>query len=431
MERTASPPNPSLRILIVSLNFAPEETATGKYTGELASWLAARGHAVDAIAGLPHYPEWRVRDKYKGKGLWEESLDGVRVLRTPHPVPESGSVSAKKRILMELGFSFASLRWWIPILFSRHRYDAVIAICPPLQTAVMPVIYSVIRRVPWILHVQDFQVDAALRLGMLRMGKLDRMLFRLENFFLRRATRVSSITPSMCRRAVEKGAKDSHTWHVPNWADITHITPGERDNTFRSELGVSPDDVLVMYAGAIATKQGLDVLIDAASTMKEDSRYHFVIVGNGSDRERLEARAYELGLPRLQFLDLQPRARLGEMLSAADIHLVIQKREAADLVMPSKLTNILASGRPSIATADSGTALWDVLEDGGCGTCVPPEDVVALADAIRSLGDDAPARSRKGEQARRYAEANLEQAVILEAFEQQLTTLAREHSNQS
>lgn len=133
---------PNLRVLIVSLNFSPEETATGKYTGELAQWLASRGHDVDAIAGLPHYPEWRVQAGYAGKGLWKESLEGVTVFRTPHPVPASGSVSAKKRILMELGFSFASLYWWSRILFSRKRYDVVIAICPPLQTAVMPTLYG-------------------------------------------------------------------------------------------------------------------------------------------------------------------------------------------------------------------------------------------------------------------------------------------------
>lgn len=421
--------SPHLRVLVVSLNFSPEETATGKYTGELAQWLAYRGHEVDAIAGLPHYPEWRVQPGYAGKGLWKESLEGVTVFRTPHPVPASGSVSAKKRILMELGFSFASLYWWSRILFSRKRYDVVIAICPPLQTAVMPTLYRALRRVPWVLHVQDFQVDAALRLGMLKMGKLDRLLFALENFFLRRATRVSSITPSMCRRANEKGADTDRTWLSPNWADITQITPTDRDNSFRKELGVSPDDVLVMYAGAIATKQGLDVLLDAAHKMKDDDRFHFVIVGNGSDRERLEERAAELGLPRLHFVDLQPRARLGEMLGAADIHLVIQKREAADLVMPSKLTNILAAGRPAIATADQGTALWDALEDGGCGVCTPAGDSAALADAVRSLGNDAPARQAKGKKARAYAEDNLDQDRILQAFEQKLLALAGRVSN--
>lgn len=423
------PNTPHLRILIVSLNFAPEETATGMYTGEMAKWLAKRGHHVDAIAGLPHYPEWKVRPDYKGKGLWKEALDGVTVFRTPHTVPSGSGVSAKQRILMELSFSFSSLYWWARILFSRKRYDVVIAICPPLQTAVMPTLYRFIRRVPWVLHVQDFQVDAALRLGMLTLGKLDRLLFALENFFLRRATRVSSITPSMCRRANEKGADTGRTWLSPNWADIAQITPTDPNNSFRKELGASPDDVLVMYAGAIATKQGLDVLLDAAHEMKDDGCFHFVIVGNGSDRERLEARATELGLPRLRFLDLQPRARLGEMLGAADIHLVIQKREAADLVMPSKLTNILAAGRPAIATAEQGTALWDALEDGGCGICTPPGDSAALAEAMRSLGNDASSREAKGLKARAYAEDNLDQDRILQAFEQKLLTLAGRDSN--
>ena len=165
--------------------------------------------------------------------------------------------------------------------------------------------------------------------------------------------------------------------------------------------------------------------------MKDDARFHFVIVGNGSDRERLEARAAELGLPRLHFLDLQPRARLGEMLGTADIHLVIQKREAADLVMPSKLTNILAAGRPAIATAEQGTALWDALEDGGCGVCTPPGVSAALAKALSKLGTDAGERDAKGLKARQYAEENLDQDAILHAFEQKLFTLVGRKSNTS
>ncbi len=312
-----------MRILVVSLNFAPEETATGFYTGAFAKWLASNGHSVDAIAGLPHYPEWRVREEYAGKGLWKEAMSGVNVFRTPHTVPSGSAVSARHRILMEVSFSVASLPWWVRILFARRRYDAVISVCPPMQTAVMPWLYGVLRRVPWIFHVQDFQVDAALRLDMLKLGGAGKLLYRIENFLLRRATVVPSITPAMCRRAVEKGGDLDNCWHVPNWADVHGITPGERDNAFRRELGVTSDQVLVIYAGAIATKQGLDVVLDAADSVRSDARYQFVLVGNGSDRQRLEARAAEMKLPNLRFLDLQPRERLSEMLNTADIHLVV------------------------------------------------------------------------------------------------------------
>jgi colanic acid biosynthesis glycosyl transferase WcaI len=412
-----------LRLLIVSLNYAPELTATGKYTGELAEWLAGRGHQVEAIAGLPHYPDWEVHPDYRGKGVYVEPLNGVGVFRTPHYVPRAGRVSASGRILMECSFTLAALRWWIPILMRRSRYDVVIAVCPPMQDALMPWVYGLIRRVPWVFHIQDFQVDAAVRLGMLKVGAFGRLIYAIENFLVRRASRVSTITQSMQQRALDKGASADRSWLVPNWADISRVRPGPRDNEFRRSLGLGGDQVLVMYAGGMGAKQGLEVVVQTAELLKGDRCVQFVMVGTGADRSRLESKAQELGLPNLRFLPVQPLERLSEMLAAGDIHLIVQRAEAADLVMPSKLTNILAAGRASIATTECGTALHDVLVGHDCGLCVAAENAVALRDAIVRLGGDVEVRERMGASARAYAETYLDRDAILGRFETQLRQL--------
>lgn len=412
-----------MRLLFVSLNFAPEPTATGKYTGEMAKWFADRGHDVEVIAGLPHYPQWKVWESYRRRGFRREQLEGVSVMRAPHSVPDAANVSSLARITMESSFTLASLWWWSRLLIRRRRFDVVIAVCPPMQDALVPWLYGLLRRVPWVFHVQDFQVDAAMRLNMLKGKVLGRALYSIENFFLSRATAVSSITPAMCRRAIEKGAKPDNTWCVPNWADIDSVVPGPHVNEFREELGVSSEQILVMYAGGLGTKQGLEVVLTAASMLGDDKRFQFVLIGGGSAREGLLRQARELHLDNLEFLELQPKERLPAMLTAADIHLVIQRRNAADLVMPSKLTNILAAGRPTIATAEQGTALWDVLEDEGAGRCVAPEDPEALVVALREVADSKERREAMGQNARRYAEANLGQNAILERFETRLYDL--------
>jgi colanic acid biosynthesis glycosyl transferase WcaI len=415
-----------MRILIYGLNYAPEPTGTGKYTGELAAWLAARGHAVEVICGLPHYPQWRLDPVYAGGRARVETLAGVRVFRVPHFVPAADGLGARARIRLESSFTLSSARYWLPRFFARSRPEVVIAVMPPMQVAVWPWLYAWLRRVPWVLHVQDLQVDAALRLGLLKGRGFGRFLYWIESFLLRRATRVSTITEAMRARVVAKGVRDGRTWLLPNWADISAVHPGPRENDFRRELGVADDAVVAMYAGNMGEKQGLEIVLQAAALCRNDPRLIFVMVGAGAARPRLEQHAAELKLPNLRFLPLQPVEKLGEMLAAGDIHLVVQRRDAADLVMPSKLANILASGRCCLATAEPGTALHEVVHGHGLGEVVPPGQAAALAAMLRRLAADRERRETCASKARAYAEQSLDKERILAAFEKRLLALARQ-----
>lgn len=415
------------RILIYGLNYAPEPTGTGKYTGEMAAWLAARGHQVDAIAAPPHYPAWEVDPSYRTKGRHVEYLDGVRVWRVPLFVPRAEHAGARNRILMETSYTLNALRHWALILTRRRSYDAVIAITPPLQIGVFPALYRWLRGVPWTLHVQDLQVDAALRLELIRPGRMGRMLYAFESGLLRRASAVSTISEGMRRRIIAKGIEESRAWLVPNWSDLNFVRPLSRVNTFRrSLLGIGDDEVVLLYAGNMGEKQGLEIVLQVADRLRSETSVRFVMVGDGVARQRLVQRASELALPNVLFLPVQPRERLPEMLAAGDVHLVVQTREAADLVMPSKLTNILAAGRPAVATAAPGTALHEVVAGHGAGLVVPPEDAEALTEAVRSLVRVPALRAEMGRKAREYAEHYLDRDAILSRFESRLLQLITE-----
>lgn len=412
-----------MRLLVYSLNYAPEPTGTGKYTGEMAAWLAQQGHDVDAIAAPPYYPAWELESCYRGKGLHTEMLQGVWVMRVPLYIPPLESLSARGRILMECSFSLISMRYWIPILLSRRRYDAVIAVCPPMQIGLFPAIYSMLRRIPWVYHIQDLQVDEATRLGMLHSRAFAKMLYRIEAFLLHKATRVSTITDAMRSRIVEKGVVPSRIWLFPNWSDVERITPLAPTTRFRSELGITEETTLVMYAGGMGEKQGLEVVLYAAERLREQQKVRFVLVGRGAARKKLEELATTLHLNNVSFLPVQPVETLATVLAAGDIHLVIQKTNAADLVMPSKLTNIFAAGRPAIATANPGTILYDVLVKYDTGMAVRPEDAAGLARAISDLANNKNKSRQLGDNARKYAEAFLNKEAIIRNFEQQLRSL--------
>lgn len=419
-----------LKVLVHGLNYAPEPTGTGKYTAEMAAWLAERGHEVDALVGVPHYPAWKVFDGYGPTAYRTERVDGVRVFRAPHYVPSPEHVTATGRILLESSFSLSGLRYWLPRFLRTQTYDVLIGVCPPLQMGLYPALYSRLRGVPWVFHVQDLQVDAAVRLGILD-GRLSTALYLVEERLLAEATIVSTITEAMRRRCVDKGVDDERTYLLPNWADIEFVRPAEKNNSFRRELGIAPDQVLCLYSGNMGEKQGLELVLEVASRLREHANIRFVMVGAGAAKSRLERQASAMALPNLRFLELQPWARVPEMLAAGDIHLVVQREEAADLVMPSKLTNTLAAGRCVVATAAEGTALHHVVAECGIGRVCKPEDADGLETAIVELATDKCLRHSMGSAARSYAERHLDRDAILGRFEAKLFELvegtARRH----
>jgi len=408
-----------VRLLIHGMNYAPELLGIGRYTGELGTYLAARAHQVTVLTAAPYYPQWRVQEDYRPQRWRREWLDGVEVLRAPQYVP--GRVSGLGRLLQECSFDASCLYWWSTCLLERP-WDAMVAVCPPMTSGLVPGLLARRLGIPLVIHVQDLQLDAARELGILRQPLLLEVLTWLELRLLRQARKVTTISRSMAARLAAKGVAASRLQVLPNWADLDKVRPGPRLNALRRELGLTSETV-VLYAGNLGEKQGLEVILEAAALTRSKPSIRYLIAGEGAARERIKLRAQDLGLDNVTFLPLQLNSRLPLLLAAADLHLVVQRREAADLVMPSKLTNIMAAGRPFIATAARATELGRVTTESRAGLLVPPEDGRALAQAVLALAQDPGARKEMGIRARRYAEAFWDRERILGQWEELLKGL--------
>jgi colanic acid biosynthesis glycosyl transferase WcaI len=408
-----------VRLLIHGMNYAPELLGIGRYTGELGAYLASRGHQVTVLTAAPYYPQWRVREDYRPQRWRREWRDGVEVLRAPQYVP--GRVSGLGRLLQECSFGASCLYWWSTCLLQRP-WDAMVAVCPPMTSGLVPGLLARRLAVPLVIHVQDLQLDAARELGILRQPLLLAGLTWLELHLFRQARAVTTISRSMAARLAAKGVPPARLQVLPNWADLDKVRPGPRLNALRRELGLTSETV-VLYAGNLGEKQGLEVILEAAALTRGKPSIRYLVAGEGAARDRIKLRAQDLGLDNLTFLPLQSNSRLPLLLAAADLHLVVQRQKAADLVMPSKLTNIMAAGRPFIATAGEGTELARVTSESRAGLVVPPEDGRALAQAVLGLAGDPGARKEMGVRARRYAEAFWSRERILRQWEELLRGL--------
>ena len=409
-----------MNILIYDINYYPELTGVGKYTGEMGAWLAKQGHTVDVITAMPYYPEWEIHPAYKGKGWFTEYIEGVRVQRCPFYVPKE--VTSLKRMLHEFSFVLSSLVYWLPALF-RKRYDVVLCVAPPFHVGLLPVLYSKLRRTSLWLHLQDLQVDMAKELKMLTNPFFLKLLFYIERFILKRATVVSTISEGMVQKTAEKNVVLNPCILFPNWVDETHIRPLSATESLRAELGLSQADKVVIYSGNLGEKQGLELIIEAARQFSAQTDVKFLICGSGGGKAKLESLVSQYQLTNVLFQPLQPYERLSALLATGDVHLVLQKKSASDLVLPSKLTSILAAGGCALVTAVPNTTLHDVITNNQMGILIEPESTNALVEGIQQALHSDLSHVRRN--ARTYAKQNLGKEAILHRFGNELLRMRK------
>lgn len=398
-----------MKILVYGINYSPELTGIGKYSGEMARWLAAQGHEVRVVTAPPYYPDWKVWQGFSSWSFSKRQEDGVTVIRCPLYVPPKPS--ALKRMLHLASFSLSSSLAVLAQL--RWKPQLVILVVPTLFCAPQALLLAKLAGAKSVLHIQDYEVDALFGLGIAKGGALKRFAFAAERAILRAFDRVSTISGGMLQRAREKGVEPDRLRFFPNWSETARFQDVPRSPALLERLGIEQGKRVLLYSGNIGEKQGLETVIEAAERLRERSDLLFLIVGEGAGKARLLELVQRKGLRNVLFAPLQPYEDLPALLASADCHLVIQKRGAADAVLPSKLTNILAVGGNAVITADPDTSLGLLCcEYQGIAALVEPESVDALLEGIeRTLA--MPARNAI---ATGYAREFLDKDRILARF---------------
>jgi colanic acid biosynthesis glycosyl transferase WcaI len=329
-------------------------------------------------------------------------------------MPDRRSTAVRSRLLHLLSFAISSFPviLWQALVWRPH---VVFVVEPPLGAAPGARLAAKLCGATSWLHVQDLEVDAAFELGLLRTPLLKRAALAIERWLMRGFSYVSNISEAMGMKLEEKGVDRRRMLFFPNWVDTSLIHPTSRQNALRTELKIKPRTRVVLYSGNMGEKQGLDLILEVARRFQSDPEVLFLLCGHGAVRERI-GRAAD-GITNVRLIPLQPVSRLNELLNLADVHLLPQRAEATDLVLPSKLTAMMASGRPVVAAARIGSDVARFAGKGGL--VVAPGDVPAFEHAIRRLLADGGLNRRLGASGRACALHHWERdSVMKRAFAQ-------------
>ena len=404
-----------MKILIYGVNYFPEPVGIGKYTSEMAEMLNSLGHDVSIIASSPYFPEWVAKNNF----YRTEFIKGVKVQRCPIWVPKNPS--GFTRILHLLSFSITSFPFLILRVFV-NKPEIIICIAPSIFCAPGALLFSKLcgnKTKSW-LHIQDLEINAAFNLGLIKGRKLKKIAELFERTVFLGFDKISAISKAMLNKVLIKGISKNKTTLLSNWADLEKIDfiplDYRGENIYRKDLQIEEKYIILMYSGSMNQKQDFHILIETIKKLSDEKNIFWVLAGEGPSKKFLIQETRDIS--NVLVLPLQPVEKMNFWLNFADIHLLPQKITVDDLVLPSKLLGILASGRPVISISAEESELASITNIAGININTP--DVNEFVKAIKILASNKELRLKLGNKARQIAVSRFYKKMIFDNFEKEM-----------
>lgn len=411
------------RILLLSLVFPPDGVSTAHLMGELVTDLSKAGHQVRVLTTTPHYNRDEQAEasqplRWKVWPLMKESVHGgVTAYHIPMPRKGKGLVA---RALSWLMFHALSVVLGAPLA---RWADVILAPSPPLTIGLSARALSALGSCRYVYNVQEVYPDVAVKLGLLRNRGLIRILEGVGRAVYRNAAAITVISEGMRDSLREKGVPTAKLRLIPNWVDLDVHKPTPKDNPFSREHGLT-DKFVVSYAGNLGPTQGLDRLIEAAAELRDQPAVQILIVGGGSEYDRLRTLVEEDGLTNVTLLPYQPYETVPEIYGASDLCVVPQHQEISGHAVPSKVYRILASARPILSLASTDSELARLVEEADAGIIVDMTSAAGLAAAIRDAAGSSEQWREAGVRGRAFVRERYSRSVVTGRYASLLSGVA-------
>lgn len=392
------------------MNYAPELTGIGKYSHEMATWLHKEIHAeICVVCSPPYYPEWKISSGYKN--VYQKKIEeNITLFRCPIYIPKK--ITGVTRMLHLASYAISSS---IPCIYlAKWKPDLILCVAPNTLGSIIPLLIGKIIRAKTWIHIQDLEIDAAQKLGIIKNKFLIKVLYKIEKAIYNSFEKVTTISEGMKKQLISKGVEQEKVSLMPNWANLKEIYPIEKNHpsivNYVNQLNLPEGAKIALYSGSISEKQGLDSLILSARHLPP-SELVILICGNGPNLEKLKQLA---GCNKnIRFIDLVPKNELNLLLNTADVHLLIQKNEIDNQVMPSKLANMIAVGGPILATVNEESNIYQIIESNQLGYTVKPNANKELLEKIVALLKQPQNKIDIQKRCSLYCEQNLQIDKIL------------------
>lgn len=364
-----------MRIMYLTQWFEPEPNIVKGLAFVRA--LEAAGHQVTVVTGFPNYPTGKLYPGYRLRWIQRETVAGVQVVRLP--LYPSHDASAARRALNFLSFFAAALVYG---LVRRERYDLAYVYHPPITVGLAAALAGRVRRLPFVLDVQDLWPDTIAATGMVGAGRLVGWLGRLCNHVYRRAAAIVVQSEGMRTALIDRGVPPPKLTTIHNWSDAEFGEAAATDKAPSDDTRFT-----LVYGGNLGRAQALETVVDAAALLQSRrSDIEIVLQGDGVQAAALRERAQRAGVTILRFEPHRPQQEIIGVFRRADALLMhLADDPLFSITVPSKTQFYLSLGRPVVAGVAGEAA--DLLRRSGAAMVAPPSDAQALADAIAAMAD--------------------------------------------
>jgi colanic acid biosynthesis glycosyl transferase WcaI len=397
------------KITIIGINYYPEDTAIGLYTSQLAEYYKEQNFEVNVIAGFPYYPLWKIHSEYTSKNMFfKENINGINVFRYKQYVPKNPTFI--KRILHLLDFSFGT---FINI-FKVKETDVVLCIVPFTSTILLGKILARIKKAKLWVHIQDFEFDAVMDSDIVdnKINKsiFFKLLFWIERKLLNSASIITTISTSMILKLDKKIKSDKKRKLLPNWVDLNFINPSK----YKVHQYLKSTKFKILYSGNIGEKQDWDFFLKFVKEFESNPLVEIIVVGDGSKRDWLEQKLKNT--KNVFFYSPVPYIELSDLLCSADLHVLFQKTNVVDTVMPSKILAMMGSQKPSLITGSLESEVFTIMNQSKAGGYYDAKNINDILSLVKQIMEDKTLSEKYGKNARNYVSLNFSKKEVLEKF---------------